>query len=188
MAGKSDLLMVGTAKGLFILRKDAGSDKWNMTGPHFAGRAVYAAYYDDRKGRSDMWAAATSWHFGAELLKSTDMGETWDAPEKMRIKMPAASKQSLENIWQIAPGGDNDSLYVGVAPAALFESHDRGETWTLNKGLWKHPHRKKWSPGFGGLCLHTIVTDSKNPNDVKIAISTGGVYQSADGGQSWRST
>ena len=38
MAGKSDLLMVGTAKGLFILRKDAGSDKWNMTGPYFAGR------------------------------------------------------------------------------------------------------------------------------------------------------
>jgi photosystem II stability/assembly factor-like uncharacterized protein len=58
----------------------------------------------------------------------------------------------------------------------------------LNRGLWSHPHRKKWSPGFGGLCLHTIVTDKKNPNDIKIAISTGGVYQSADGGQKWQVT
>jgi hypothetical protein len=106
----------------------------------------------------------------------------------MRIKMPANTKKSLENIWQIAPGADADTLYVGVAPAALFESHDRGETWKLNSGLWKHPHRKKWSPGFGGLCLHTVVTDQKNPNDIKIAISTGGVYQSADGGENWQVT
>lgn len=188
MGEKDTLLLVGTAKGLFTLRRAASGDKWKLEGPHFPGRAVYAAFYDDRGGRSDMWAAATSWHFGAELLKSTDMGATWDAPEKMRIKMPANTKSSLENIWQITAGAGNDTLYVGVAPAALFESHDRGGTWALNKGLWKHPHRKKWQPGFGGLCLHTIVTDSKSPKDIKIAISTGGVYQSADGGDSWTVT
>jgi photosystem II stability/assembly factor-like uncharacterized protein len=116
------------------------------------------------------------------------MGKTWDAPEEMRIKMPKNTKRSLENIWQIAPGADADSLYVGVAPAALFESHDRGDTWTLNKGLWNHPHRKQWQPGFGGLCLHTIVTDPKNSKDIKIAISTGGVYQSSDGGEKWQVT
>ena len=38
------------------------------------------------------------------------------------------------------------------------------------------------------MCLHTIVTDKKNPKDIKIAISTGGVYQSADGGDSWKVT
>jgi photosystem II stability/assembly factor-like uncharacterized protein len=188
MAMNGTLLLVGTAKGLFVLTRETDSDEWQLDGPHFAGRAVYAAYFDNRKGRSDLWAAATSWHFGAELLKSTDMGKTWDEPEQMRIKMPKTTKQSLENIWQIAPGGDVDSLYVGVAPAALFESHDRGETWALNKGLWKNPHRKKWTPGFGGLCLHTIVTDPKNPKDIKIAISTGGVYQTADGGETWAAT
>ena len=188
MAEKGTLLMVGTAKGLFILERAAGSDKWSIDGPHFAGLAVYSAFLDQRKGRNEMWAAPASWHFGAELCKSTDMGKTWDMPEKRRIKMPANTKIALENIWQIAPGGGADSLYVGVAPAALFESHDRGETWSLNKGLWKHPHRKKWTPGFGGLCLHTIVTDAKDANDIKIAISTGGVYQSADGGESWKVT
>ena len=178
MADNNTLLMVGTAKGLFLLQNDVNG-KWSLDGPHFAGRAVYSAFFDDRKGRNEMWAGPVSWHFGAELVKSTDMGKTWDAPEKMRIKMPKPTKKSLENIWQIAPGSNADTLYVGVAPAALFESHDRGETFQLNKGLWSHPHRKKWNPGFGGLCLHTIVTDSKNPNDIKIAISTGGVYQSA---------
>ena len=83
---------------------------------------------------------------------------------------------------------DDDSLYVGIAPAALFESHDQGSTWQLNIGLWSHPHRKQWQPGFGGLCLHTIVTDNKNPKDIKIAISTGGVYQTRDGGKNWRVT
>jgi photosystem II stability/assembly factor-like uncharacterized protein len=185
MSEKNNLLLVGTAKGLFILRRAAGGDKWKMDGPHFAGLPVYSAFYDDRAGRSDLWAAPGSFHFGAELVKSTDMGKTWDAPENRRIRMPKTTKQSIENIWQIAPGGDNDSIYVGVAPAALFESHDRGATWSLNKGLWKHPHRKKWTPGFGGLCLHTIVTDPKTPNDIKIAISTGGVYQSGDGGETW---
>ena len=180
------LLMAGTAKGLFIVR--GGNGKWSLDGPHFAGRAVYSAFFDQRKKRNEMWAGPVSWHFGAELVRSTDMGKTWDEPDERRIKMPKTTKKSLENIWQIAPGGNDDSLYVGVAPAALFESHDRGATWSLNKGLWNHPHRKKWTPGFGGLAAHTIITDKKNPNDIKIAISTGGVYQSADGGENWKVT
>ncbi len=186
MADKDTLLLVGTAKGLFILRDSGG--KWSIDGPHFAGRAVYAAMYDDRAKRSDIWAAATSWHFGAELLKSTDMGATWDVPERMRIKMPANTKKSLENIWQIVPGENDDTLYVGVAPAALFESHDGGETFAINKGLWRHPHRKKWSPGAGGLCLHTIVTDKKDAGSLKIAVSSAGVYQTDDGGETWKSS
>jgi photosystem II stability/assembly factor-like uncharacterized protein len=184
---ESILLMVGTAKGLFILRR-GGNGRWSINGPHFPGLAVFSAFLDQRKGRNVMWAAPASWHFGAELCKSTDIGKTWDQPEKRRIKMPANTKASLENIWQITAGGDSDSLYVGVAPAALFESHDQGETWDLNRGLWKHPHRKQWAPGFGGLCLHTIVTDPKNKNDIKVAISTGGVYRSSDGGETWKPT
>lgn len=186
MSEKDTLLMVGTAKGLFILRRQGG--KWSIDGPHFAGLAVFSAFLDQRNGRNDMWAGPASWHFGAELVKSTDMGKTWDQPENRRIKMPANTKKSLENIWQIAPGADDNTLYVGTAPGGLFESHDGGGTWKLNSGLWKHPHRKKWNPGFGGLCLHTIVTDKKDPNDIKIAVSSAGVYQSADGGQTWKAT
>ena len=116
----ANLLIVGTAKGLFVLSGENG--KWKIDGPHFPGLAVYSAFLDQRKNRNEMWAGVASWHFGAELCKSEDMGKSWDQPENRRIKMPANTKKSLENIWQIAPGADDDSLYVGVAPAALFES------------------------------------------------------------------
>ena len=179
-------LLVGTAKGAFILEQDGAG--WSIDGPHFAGRSVYAMMLDQRAGRDRIWAAATSWHFGAELVFSDDNGKTWDMPEEMRIKFPEDTEKSLENIWQIAAGANDDTLYVGAAPAAIFESHDNGSTWSLNRELWNHPHRPEWTPGFGGLAVHTIITDKKDPSSIKIAISTGGVYQSADGGNSWNVT
>jgi photosystem II stability/assembly factor-like uncharacterized protein len=116
------------------------------------------------------------------------MGATWDTPEEMRIKFPEDTGASLENIWQIAPGPDDETLFCGVAPAALFRSTDGGEKWTLERGLWDHPHREKWMPGFGGLCLHTIITDDENPKRMRIAISSAGTYQTDDGGESWAAT
>lgn len=176
-------LLVGTAKGAFILERNGSG--WSIDGPHFPGRSVYAIMLDRRAGRRRIWAAATSWHFGAELVFSDDNGKTWDMPEEMRIKFPENTEASLENIWQIAAGADDDTLYIGTAPAAIFESHDNGAAFSLNRGLWDHPHREQWTPGFGGLAVHTIVTDVDDPNSLTIAISTGGVYRSADGGKCW---
>jgi hypothetical protein len=34
------LLLVGTMKGAFLLRSDRGRRRWEMSGPHFAGRYV----------------------------------------------------------------------------------------------------------------------------------------------------
>jgi len=179
-------LLVGTAKGAFTLSGDEG--KWEIKGPHFPGRSVYAMMLDRRAGRNRIWAAAQSMHWGAELVFSDDGGATWDMSEEMRIKFPEDTETSLENIWQIAAGADDDTLYCGVAPAAVFESKDAGETWSLNRGLWDHPHRAQWAPGFGGLAVHTIITDKDDPDSLKVAISTGGVYQSSDGGASWTVT
>jgi len=67
----------------------------------------------------------------------------------------------------------------------LFESRDGGQTWEPNQGLLNHEHQPKWEPGGGGLCLHTIVLDPSDPKRMLIAISTGGVYRSDDGGRSW---
>lgn len=179
---------MGTGKGAFVLNRNGSGDEWKIDGPHFPGRSVYAMMLDRRRGRNRLWAAAASMHWGAELVRSDDLGETWDSPEEMRIKFPSDTETSLENIWQIAPGTDDDSIYCGVAPAALFKSSDAGENWSLMRGLWDHPHRPQWTPGFGGLAVHTILTDTDGPNSLKIAISTGGVYQSADGGANWNVT
>lgn len=53
-------------------------------------------------------------------------------------------------------------------------------------GLLNHEHRPRWQPGGGGLCLHTIVLDPADDRRMAVAISTGGVYRTDDGGQSWR--
>ena len=49
--------------------------------------------------------------------------------------------------------------YCGVEPATLFETPDAGETWSLVRGLFDHPHRLRWMPGNGGLALHTSLLD-----------------------------
>ena len=38
-------------------------------------------------------------------------------------------------------------LYAGGDPGCLFESHDGGLTWALNRGLWDHPTRPDWTAG-----------------------------------------
>jgi photosystem II stability/assembly factor-like uncharacterized protein len=76
-------------------------------------------------------------------------------------------------------------LYCGVEPAALFETHDSGETWSLVRGLFDHPHRPRWVPGNGGLALHTIVLDPTDKQRMYVAISSGGVYRTLDGGANW---
>jgi len=74
---------------------------------------------------------------------------------------------------QIALGRPEEPnvLYCGVEPAALFETRDAGETWSLIRGLFEHPHRPRWMPGNGGLALHTIVLDPSNDQRMYVAIS-----------------
>ena len=188
-SGKEEaLLLVGTMKGAFVLRSDKSRRKWKIEGPHFRGEAVYALLHDTRTGRGRTFAATNSMHWGPTLRTSDDKGATWSAPGPQTVRFPAESGRALAQIWQIAPGRTTEPnvFYCGVEPAALFESRDGGATWEPNKGLLNHEHQPKWQPGGGGLCLHTIVLDPKNPRRMAVAMSTGGVYRSDDGGKSWR--
>src|SRR5262249_55810761 len=181
------LVLVGTMKGLFLFGSDAKRRTWRMAGPFFPGSSVYGAAFDGRDGRRRIWAAPSSMHWGAELAWTDDFGRTWERPETPVVGFAESAGSSLKNIWQIAPGraDDPDTLYCGVEPSALFVSRDAGQTWQLNEGLWNHPHRAKWMPGGGGLCLHTILVDPSREDRLTVASSTGGVYRSDDGGRSW---
>ena len=181
-----NLLLVGTMKGAFLFRSNATRENWEEAGPYFPGRSVYALSYDGRNGRQKLWAAVNSPYWGSFLSSSNDFGKTWSDPETYNIKFPEGSDVALKQIWQIANDPHNaDTLYCGVEPAALFKSTDGGESWSLNRGLFDHPHRTQWQPGGGGLCLHTILPDPSNEKRIYVAISTGGVYRSDDGGASW---
>src|SRR5262245_1983773 len=175
-------------KGAFFFRADRLRRRWDRSGPHFPGRSVYALAYDDRDGRRRLWAGPQSMHWGAELCSSDDFGRTWTEPKDPLVRFPEASGASLKNIWQIMPGraGEPDIIYCGVEPAALFESRNGGKSFALVQGLWDHPHRPRWQPGGGGLCLHTILLDPLEAGRIHVAISTAGVYRTDDGGRSWR--
>jgi len=181
------LLLVGTTKGLFLLRSDDRRKGWEIGGPHFPGHSVYALAYDARNGRRRIWAGNLSFHWGAVLQSSDDFGKNWTSPEAANLKFRADTGFSLKQIWQIHPGRpeDPDRIYCGVEPAALFESRDAGGSWSLLQGLHDHPHRPRWEPGGGGLCLHTILSDPTNPRRMFVGISTGGVYRTDDAGRTW---
>ena len=184
---KSDfLLLVGTTKGAFILQSNAQRKRWKVGGPYFHGQSVYAMVYDGRMGQHRIWAS-TQGIWGTLLRSSDDFGKSWTNPQEAAIRFPSDSGVSLKNIWQIALGRNDEPnvMYCGVEPAALFESRDSGETWTLVRGLFDHPHRHRWMPGNGGLALHTIVLDPNNSQRMYVAISAGGVYRTDDGGNSW---
>ena len=180
------MLLVGTVKGLFILRSNSKRSKWEVGGPYFHGQAVCAIAYDDRRDRQRIWASTQS-YWGTNLRSSDDFGKSWTNPPETPIRFPADTGTSLKNIWQIAPGRSDepDRLYCGVEPAALFESLDAGESWSLNRTLFDHPHRARWLPSNGGLALHTILVDPYDKQRMYVAISTGGVYRTCDGGQTW---
>jgi photosystem II stability/assembly factor-like uncharacterized protein len=182
------ILLVGTMKGAFILRSSPERREWEVGGPYFPGHAVYAMAYDARRGRRRVWAGPNSAHWGGLLRHSDDFGRTWTNPEEANVKFPEGTGAALQQIWQIAPGRESepDTLYCGVEPAALFVSRDGGTTWSLVEGLWNHPQRPRWQPGGGGLCMHTILLDPEDPKRMRIAVSTAGMYTTADGGATWR--
>jgi photosystem II stability/assembly factor-like uncharacterized protein len=188
-AKKGDaILMVGTTKGAFVLRSNGARKKWDVGGPYSIGSPVYAMAFDQRQGRRRLWWAQQSFRWGTVLCSSDDYGKTVTEPETYSIKFPQESKLALKNIWQISVGREDepDTLYCGVEPSALFVSRDAGKTWSPVEGLLEHPHRPKWTPGGGGMCLHTILPDPVDPKRMFIAMSTGGAYRTDDGGATWQ--
>jgi hypothetical protein len=53
------------------------------------------------------------------------------------------------------------------------------------RGLRKHGSGPRWSPGAGGMCLHTIIIDPSNHDRMYVAISAAGTFRTEDGGQTW---
>jgi hypothetical protein len=158
------VLMVGTTKGAFLFRSGPDRDDWEVEGPHFPGEEVYAMALDQRAGRQALWAAPGSAFFGTTLRRSDDLGASWTGKEAHPVRFPEDSGLELKRIWQILPGraAEPDRLFLGVEPSCVYESNDAGESWEPNRGFLEHEHRSRWTPGDGGMCLHTIIPDPEN--------------------------
>lgn len=176
-------LLVGTKKGLFVLRGEGeGEEPYRIAERAFEGDVVEYAMRDPRSGR--YFASVTSGFYGPRLLHALDPAGEWE--HASTLAMPPDTGAALERVWVVQAGEADGQLWAGVDPAALFESRDGGLTWELNRALWNDPTRARWQPGNGGLCLHSISTWPGDPLRLSLGISAVGYWVTEDGGGSWR--
>jgi photosystem II stability/assembly factor-like uncharacterized protein len=171
------IVSIGTKKGHFVAEGSKKRGKFELRGPFGPGVAVYSTLIDTR-GPPRIFASSCNPFFGMKVLRSNDLGESFKET-KSAPAFPKDDGRALANIWSLEPGAGKKDLLCGVEPAALFKSSDNGDTWEMVEGISNHPHARKWQPGNGGLCMHTILREGKN---VHLGISTGGHYMSEDGG------
>jgi hypothetical protein len=179
------LLMVGTRKGLWIGISDEERVDWEFTGPHFDMEEVYSCLVDTRGDRPRLLAGASSSWLGPQVWRSDDLGGSWQETPNGAIRFPEGTDATVERVWQLTTGAEPDVVYAGTEPAAVWRSTDRGETFSLERALWDHPHRPEWGAGFGGQAFHTVLPHPTDARSVTAALSSGGVYQTSDGGASW---
>jgi hypothetical protein len=179
------VLAIGTRKGLWLASSSDGRATWEVTGPQHPMNDVYAVGFDTRRAMPRLFAGITSEHYGPSVAFSDDLGAGWQEPDHAPIAFPADTDTALTRVWQFA-FGPPDVVYAGVEPSALFRSVDGGESFELVRGLWEHPHRPEWTPGFGGQAIHSILPHPTDEARVTVAMSTGGVYATTDGGASWQ--
>lgn len=174
------IVCIGTKKGLFVAEASKTRRGFTLRGPFNKGVGVYSALIDTR-GTPRLYASSCNPFFGMKVLRSTDLGKTF-RETKSAPAFPKDDGRALANIWSLEPGKDRKELLCGVEPASLFKSRDGGDSWELVPGISNHEHARKWQPGNGGLCMHTILRDG---NRVHLGISTGGHYLSEDGGETF---
>ena len=181
------LVMIGTRKGLVLARSDGSRRTWICDEVRFPNQEAYAVAIDERRDPPRLLVAGSTGWWGPFYAYSDDVGATWVEPETAPIAFPAATETALKRVWQIQPAPANQPgvVFAGVEPHALFRSEDGGESYALVEGLWAHPHRPEWRPGNGGACLHTVLPHPTDPRLCLVAMSTGGVYRTRDGGASW---
>ena len=189
-------VLVGTRKGAFILESDGKREKWDIHGPHFGGWELYHL-----KGSpadpNRIYASQTSGWFGQLIQRSNDGGKTWEPVDNKFVYdgVPGTHKWydgtphpcEFKRVWHLEPSlTDPDTVYAGVEDAALFKTSDGGKSWQELPGMRGHGTGSGWQPGAGGLGLHTIILDPKDPKRMFIAISAAGAFRTEDAGATWK--
>ena len=189
-------VLVGTRKGAFILSADGKRQHWDVSGPYFGGWEIYHLKGSPVDPNRIYASQSTGW-FGQLIQRSDDGGATWTpVGNKFVYDGVAGTHQwydgtphpwEFKRVWHLEPSlTDPDTVYAGVEDAALFRTTDGAQNWEELPGLRTHGSGPHWQPGAGGLCLHTIILDPRDPKRIYIAISAAGAFRTDDGGVTWR--
>ena len=189
-------LLVATRKGAFVLRGDSLRRGWRIEEPHFLGHETNHLTTDPRDGTTWLLAAKTG-HLGPTVFRSTDGGQSWSEARRPPAfpKAPEGKDgPALDRVFCLAPGHASQPgvWWAGSVPHALFRSEDGGVSWELVVGFSDYLDglRKQEPPRFfptpGGAITHSILVDPRDPNHLYVSLSTGGCFETADAGASWR--
>jgi len=156
-------VLAGTRKGAFILTSDGKREKWDVSGPHFAGWELYhlkASPADPNR----IYASQTSGWFGQVIQRSDDGGKTWHQPGTP----PGEEK---------GPGG----MPKGESNKFVYDtSAETGKPLTTHQFYdgKQHPweFKRVWH-------LEPSLTD---PDTVYAGVEDAALFRSTDGGKSWK--
>ena len=156
-------VLVGTRKGAFILTSDGKREKWDVSGPHFAGWEMYHL-----KGSpadpNRIYASQTSGWFGQIIQRSDDGGKTWFQPGT-----PAG-----------APTTTPDGMPMGESNKFVYDTSDEtGKPLTTHQFYDGTPHpwefKRVWH-------LEPSLDD---PDTVYAGVEDAALFRSTNGGQVW---
>ena len=209
-------VLVGTKKGAFVLTSDGKREKWDVSGPHFAGWEIYHV-----KGSpldpNRIFASQSSGWFGQIIQRSNDGGKTWEQPGTPRGEptttpdgMPKAESNKFvydtartpltthqwydgtqhpwefKRVWHLEPSLTDADTVYAGVEDAAMFRTTDGGQNWREMPGLREQQGEKWMPGAGGMGLHTILIDPTNPKRMFIAISAAGCFRTDDGGDTWK--
>jgi photosystem II stability/assembly factor-like uncharacterized protein len=153
-------VLVGTKKGAFVLESDGKREKWDVSGPHFAGWEIY-----HMKGSpvdpNRIYVSQTSGWFGQIIQRSDDGGKTWDTPGGAPAKSPEGFPMGQSNKFVY-----DDSAETGK-PLTTHQHYDGTQKPWLFKRVWH---------------LEPSLSD---PNTVYAGVEDAALFRSTDGATTW---
>jgi photosystem II stability/assembly factor-like uncharacterized protein len=193
MSTTAPALLIGTRKGLFTITGPISRDQWATSAPMFLGHIAQHCVLDPRNGTRLVLACATG-HLGPTVFHSDDFGATWsEAARPPAFRTGEVLARSVKSVFWLTPGHSSQPgvWFAGASPQGLFRSSDGGDTWDPVDGWNDHPMWTTWSEWPeqntpDGSMLHSVTIDPRDPLHMYIALSSGGVFESVDGGDDWK--
>lgn len=186
------VLLVGTRKGVFVVSGDAPRTSWTVSEPMFLGHIAQHVVLDPRNRTRLVLAAATG-HLGPTVFHSDDLGATWtESTRPPAFRTGEELGRSLKSVFWLTPGHPDEPgvWFAGGSPQGLFRSNDGGATWDPVDGWNDHPMWPTWAEWPeqntpDGSMLHSINIDPRDSAHSYLGLSSGGVFETVDGGNSW---
>jgi photosystem II stability/assembly factor-like uncharacterized protein len=185
-------VFVSTRKGAWFLDGDAQRGSFRVSGPHHFGHIVHHVVLDPRDGKT-LLAAAKTGHLGPTVFRSTDRGETWtEAKQPPAFPKVGEGGRAVDHVFWLTPGHASEPgvWWAGSSPQGLFKTKDGGVTWDGVPGFNENAMYSAWTGGPqdqtpDGPKMHSINVDPRDAKHVYIGMSSGGVFETTDGGASW---